>query len=172
MFYRNNTGSLGYCLHQCVLRNTLGGSKPMISTSWNPTVTTSRDVLTRIHKCYLTLVQMNGHNCLISLPLSTNIVPQHTKTHSLTLSQSFSLALTFCLTHTHQSPSLILFLRHCPSFCPYWPLCSVTWCTWRPARNPPLSQPDPPPPIALCTGFQKNIALERRKRTRGRRRTG
>ena len=29
MIYRNNTGRLGFWLHQCVLRNTLAGSKPV-----------------------------------------------------------------------------------------------------------------------------------------------
>jgi len=38
MVYRNDTGRLGFCLHQCVLRNTLAGSKTVVSTSWNPTV--------------------------------------------------------------------------------------------------------------------------------------
>jgi len=38
MVYRNNTGRLGFWLHQCVLRNTLAGSKTVVSTSRNPTV--------------------------------------------------------------------------------------------------------------------------------------
>ena len=38
MVYRNNTGRLDFWLHQCVLRNTLAGSKTMVSTSRNPTV--------------------------------------------------------------------------------------------------------------------------------------
>jgi len=38
MVYRNNTGRLGFRLHQCVLRNTLAGSKTVVSTSRNPTV--------------------------------------------------------------------------------------------------------------------------------------
>ena len=33
MVYRNNTGRLGCWLHQCVLRNTLAGSKTVVSTS-------------------------------------------------------------------------------------------------------------------------------------------
>jgi len=35
MVYRNNTGRLGFWLHQCVLRNTLAGSKTVVSTSRN-----------------------------------------------------------------------------------------------------------------------------------------
>ena len=35
MVYRNNTGRLGCWLHQCVLRNTLAGSKTVVSTSRN-----------------------------------------------------------------------------------------------------------------------------------------
>jgi len=35
MVCRNNTGRLGFWLHQCVLRNTLVGSKIVVSTSWN-----------------------------------------------------------------------------------------------------------------------------------------
>ena len=35
MVYRNNTGRLGFWLHQCVLRNTLAGSKIVVSTSRN-----------------------------------------------------------------------------------------------------------------------------------------
>ena len=38
MVYRNNTGRLGFWLHQCVLRNTLAGSKTVVSISRNPTV--------------------------------------------------------------------------------------------------------------------------------------
>jgi len=38
MVYRNNTGRLGFQLHQCVLRNTLAGSKTVVSISQNPTV--------------------------------------------------------------------------------------------------------------------------------------
>jgi len=38
MVYRNNTGSLGCWLHQCVLRNTLAGSKTVVSTSRDATV--------------------------------------------------------------------------------------------------------------------------------------
>jgi len=33
MVYRNDTGRLGCWLHQCVLRNTLAGSKTVVSTS-------------------------------------------------------------------------------------------------------------------------------------------
>jgi len=35
MVYRNNTGRLGFWLHQCVLRNTLAGSKTVVSISRN-----------------------------------------------------------------------------------------------------------------------------------------
>ena len=35
MIYRNNTGRLGFWLHQCVLRNTLAGSKTVVSISRN-----------------------------------------------------------------------------------------------------------------------------------------
>jgi len=38
MVYRNNTGRLGCWLHQCVLRNTLAGSKTVVSTSLDATV--------------------------------------------------------------------------------------------------------------------------------------
>ena len=38
MVYGNNTGRLGFWFHQCVLRNTLAGSKTVVSTSRNPTV--------------------------------------------------------------------------------------------------------------------------------------
>jgi len=38
MVYRNNTGRLGFWLHQCVLRNTLAGSRTVVSISRNPTV--------------------------------------------------------------------------------------------------------------------------------------
>jgi len=38
MVYRNNTGRLGCWLHQCVLRNTLAGSKTVVSTSRDTTV--------------------------------------------------------------------------------------------------------------------------------------
>jgi len=38
MVYRNNTGRLSFWLHQCVLRNTLAGSKTVVSTSRNPSV--------------------------------------------------------------------------------------------------------------------------------------
>jgi hypothetical protein len=40
MIHRNNTGRLGFRLHQCVLRNTLAGSKTVVSMSRNPTVAT------------------------------------------------------------------------------------------------------------------------------------
>jgi len=37
MVYRNNTGRLGFWLHQSVFRNTLAGSNTVVSISWNPT---------------------------------------------------------------------------------------------------------------------------------------
>jgi len=46
MVYRNNTGRLGFWLHQCVLRNTLAGSKTVVSTSRNHPVRTGQ-VLTK-----------------------------------------------------------------------------------------------------------------------------
>ena len=44
MVYRNNTGRLGFWLHQCVLRNTLAGSKPVVSTSRNHPVRAPQDL--------------------------------------------------------------------------------------------------------------------------------
>ena len=41
MVYRNNTGRLGCSLHQCVLRNTLAGSKTVVSTSRDDPVLSS-----------------------------------------------------------------------------------------------------------------------------------
>ena len=40
MVYINNTGRLGFSLHQCVLRNTLAGSKTVVSISRDATVCT------------------------------------------------------------------------------------------------------------------------------------
>ena len=63
MVYRNNTGRLGFWLHQCVLRNTLAGSKTVVSISRNHPVG-------RLYRCdLLARGCMPAHtNCEKKLP--------------------------------------------------------------------------------------------------------
>jgi len=66
MVYRNNTGRLGCWLHQCVLRNTLAGSKTVVSTSRNPTVRCFQVI-----QCCFNLLQLDSLRMLIIPQIET-----------------------------------------------------------------------------------------------------
>jgi len=103
MVYRNNTGRLGFWLHQCVLRNTLAGSKTVVSTSRNPTVH-HKHTLTSQTYTYITNIHLHHEHTLTSRTYTyiTNIHlhQQHTPT-----SQTYTDITNIHLHHKHTPTS-------------------------------------------------------------------
>jgi len=97
MVYRNNTGRLGCWLHQFVLRNTLAGSKTVVSTSRNHPVSPYTFVFAHVRLC--TLVRVH--------------VSTHAVTHANTQSHKHIRAHTHARTQTYWSLMIRTCLKHC-----------------------------------------------------------
>jgi len=131
MVYRNNTGRLGFWLHQCVLRNTLAGSKTVVSTSRNPTVVdlqaySSARSLLQAYSSARSLLQKESYFCGSLLQKRPNIwgslqvvssdpllhtglwfERSITHTHMHTCTHTHSHTHTHTHTHTRKMSSLV-----------------------------------------------------------------